>query len=326
VREALTVWNPFADELLGWWLESRIDGKVAAPIQPAWLRSGRQLARRYRELAKKHTACTKHRRPRENLAILTSCLKDVVSGGDLTGRQRGLLQHAVDSMVRRRGSPGSAEHRALRARQTRDAALPTHSAVAEVVGARLAGLPQELGMVDIAAVLRPVRAGECDTVGATTAVPVPLARLVRRATAAPMEELIDAGIVGSAEVLAELVPQVTARTFTATYPDPQLRTLMAATCRAFRARRSLLLLDLQHQVRISELPWIAATTAVRAAGDDARAEAAGTLASLGEAGVMRSSTSPCPTPTSQPSKATPTMRSRAARRLSPRRSDRYSPA
>ena len=40
--------------------------------------------------------------------------------------------------------------------------------------------------------------------------------------------------------------------------DPLLRQLYAAIYRAFRRRRSLLLLDLQSQVRIEELPWVAA--------------------------------------------------------------------
>jgi hypothetical protein len=55
-----------------------------------------------------------------------------------------------------------------------------------------------------------------------------------------VDELLDAGVLPSAEVLAELAPQLAARTSAAAYPNPALRTLMAATYRAFRARRSVL--------------------------------------------------------------------------------------
>src|SRR5690606_5868728 len=46
--------------------------------------------------------------------------------------------------------------------------------------------------------------------------------------------------------------------------DPLLRQLDAAIYRSFRRRRSLLLLDLQSQVRIEELPWVAAMEVFRA--------------------------------------------------------------
>jgi len=57
---------------------------------------------------------------------------------------------------------------------------------------------------------------------------------------------------------------------------------MAATYRAFRARRSQLLLDLQHQVRLTELPWVRALRPYRQVGDDTRREADAALRRLGE--------------------------------------------
>ncbi len=47
--------------------------------------------------------------------------------------------------------------------------------------------------------------------------------------------------------------------------DSALRSVYAATYRAFRQRRSLLLLNLQHQVQIEELPWVAAMERYRCA-------------------------------------------------------------
>jgi hypothetical protein len=69
--------------------------------------------------------------------------------------------------------------------------------------------------------------------------------------------------VPSAEVLAELVPQLVAVTTAEAHPDPALRTLAAAHHRAFAGRRSLLLLNLERQVRSEELPWVRAVAAHR---------------------------------------------------------------
>lgn len=57
------------------------------------------------------------------------------------------------------------------------------------------------------------------------------------------------------------------------YDDPALRSLMAATSVAFQKRRSVLLLDLTHQVRLHELPWVRAV-AVHRNGSKVAAEAA----------------------------------------------------
>jgi hypothetical protein len=143
---------------------------------PGWQERAGALLGRYEELAAAHTRCGKHRRPKENLTILRTAARDVADGRELPPRTRGMLRHAVDSMLARRGQPGSAEHTALRCAQAREATVPAHHQLASAAG----------------------------------------------------------------------------------YPDRASRTLMAATYRAFRSRRSLLLLDLQHQVRLAELPWVQA--------------------------------------------------------------------
>ncbi|GAA3913496.1 hypothetical protein [Actinoplanes auranticolor] len=284
MREAVTVWNPFADQMLALWLETRAGHAVAAVFPPGWEGRAGDLLDRYEALAAAHTRCGKHRRPKENLAILLAATRDITGGGRLTDRRRGMLRHAVDSTVARRGRPGSPEHAALRLVQVREAAIPAHHLLARVVVARLSGLDPEAGIRQVHEVCGPVTEAEADThpVPAGTPVPEPIRRVVRRAMAGRVDELLDAGVLPSAEVLAELVPQLAAETSAAAYSDPALRTLMAATYRAFRNRRSLLLVDLQHQVRLTELPWVRALRPHREAGDDTRREAHATLRRLGE--------------------------------------------
>ncbi|MFF8279794.1 hypothetical protein ACF05T_27420 [Streptomyces lateritius] len=286
-REALTVWNPFADDMLRHWLETTGTGRVldVAPDED-WYARGAALLTRRRTLAAEHTRCRKHRDPKENLGILIAALEESVARRPLDPRRLGLLRSAVEAMVRRRGVPGSPRHADLRRRQSAQAALPSHHALAGLAARRLAALPQESGAFDVGPPTAEVSAGESREtalpVGA--ALPASVRRVVEGTLSAPLATLVERGVVPSAEVLAELVPQLVAATTARSYPDGPLRTLMAAHHRAFGNRRSLLLLNLERQVRAEELPWVRAVTAFRSGPDGDRA-ALDALRELGEVAV-----------------------------------------
>ncbi|GAA2433733.1 hypothetical protein GCM10010191_54960 [Actinomadura vinacea] len=288
MNEALAVWNPFADELLAHWLETADPetGRVAVQEPDGWRVRGAALLVRYRALAAEHTLCGKHRGPKENLAILRSALEDVSEGGG-TPTRPGLLQHAVDAMVRRRGAPGTAGHAALRERQAADASRHTHHALAQVLLARLSEFPPEAGLpLPLPERLTgPVTADEARRatgLAAGAVMPASLRRTVEAATAAPIGTLVERGVVPSAEVMARLVPQLVAWTTAQAYADEPLRRLMAGLYRAFRNRRSLLLLNLEHQVQLGELPWVRAVHRHRVPGHGSVTGARTALVRLGE--------------------------------------------
>jgi hypothetical protein len=168
---------------------------------------------------------------------------------------------AVESMVARRGRPGSAGHGDLRRRQHVQAALPPTSAYAHLAADRLAAVPSDVGIENGAQFLGPVTPTEADATSLPPGSPMPRAvsRTVLRAQAGTLHELVARGVITSGELLATLVPQVTAQVVADRHDDPALRRLVAATYAAFRRRRTLLLVDLQRQVGADELPWIAAT-------------------------------------------------------------------
>ncbi|MFI9150921.1 hypothetical protein [Streptomyces sp. NPDC053367] len=290
-REALAVWQPFGDELLTHWLEvTGDDGWIRVPPAgpgSAWHAHCAALVARYRDLARDHTLCTKHRSPKENLGILRGALEDVVAGRELDARRLGLLRSALTSMVRRRGLPGSARHSALRRQQAAQAALPSHHALARLVHDRLAVLPAQGGIAEVGPFVGEVSEPEAARSGlpAGAAIPAALRRPVEIALSAPLGTLIERGIVPSAEVLATFVPQLVATATAQAHPDPALRTLAAAHYRAFRNRRSLLLLNLERQVRAEELPWVRAVAAHRVDGE-AGDVAAAALRQLGGLAVQ----------------------------------------
>jgi len=94
-----------------------------------------------------------------------------------------------------------------------------------------------------------------DRAGDPVVLPAALRRKVVRGLEAPLNELVDRGVVGSPEVIARMLPQVSAHVAASDLPDPALRRLDTKLYAAFRRRRSLLLLNLEHQVRLDELPW-----------------------------------------------------------------------
>ncbi|MCX5174764.1 hypothetical protein [Streptomyces virginiae] len=281
-REALTVWAPFEDDLLTHRLEA-----VSGTPGPHWHADGAALLLRYGSLAAEHTRCTKHLNPKSNTAILLRALEEELAGRALAPRLAGLLRVAVTSMVAKRGAPGSPRHTRLRHVQADQAALPSHHALAALVLRRISRLDPAGGTADVDTPLAPVDERESVETGLPVgaAVPTAIGNCVRAALSAPPEELVARGVVPSAEVLAELVPQLVATVTADQYADEPLRNLMAGTYCAFRNRRSLLLLNLQHQVRIEELPWLRAVSGHRHAAAGAQEQAEEALRRLGELAV-----------------------------------------
>ncbi|MBY8851889.1 hypothetical protein K7G98_27835, partial [Saccharothrix sp. MB29] len=83
-----------------------------------------------------------------------------------------------------------------------------------------------------------------------------------------MDELVRLGVITSGETLAVVLPQLTSRLLSAAIDDPVVAGLHEQTYTAFRRRRGLLLLNLEHQVRFTELPWVDALAPCRSPEPD----------------------------------------------------------
>lgn len=153
----------------------------------------------------------------------------------------------------------------LREKQAAPVAGPTFHEISKVLIPRLQSHPKDEGLDDVRVVAQPVRGDEAGkfNIPAGTAIPSSLERKLERCLRETVEVLVARGLITSGEVLARLLPQITAGLRAAGISDPSLRRLYAAIYRAFRRRRSLLLLSLESQVRIEELPWVAAVDSQR---------------------------------------------------------------
>ncbi|MGW3962717.1 hypothetical protein ACWED2_23055 [Amycolatopsis sp. NPDC005003] len=276
--ETLRVWHPLYDRLVALWAET-VDGELprltADGVTGGWpcrtwpegwgSRRAAWLAD-YAKASARHKASTAHLQPKSNFArlyrALTLCQ---FASARLTGRDVGWIRRALANTITKHGEPGSERRAALRAVQAVVAARPTHAELAAVLAGRLDAYPGDSGLPALEPVV------EADV------VPRQLVAKVARALEAPVEELVARGVITSGDVLAAVLPQITAQLMAANVEDERLAALYAQTYAAFRRRRGLLLLDLAHQVRLEELPWIRALEPFRARRPDVARAARQTL-------------------------------------------------
>ena len=152
-----------------------------------------------------------------------------------------------------------------RGKQREHVAAPLFHDIANVVVSRLAKWPLNEGLDDVSQIRFAIDAEESRVfrVPVNTSVPQSIRRKVERCWNETVAVLVDHGLISSGETLARILPQMTSGLQAAGLSDPSLRRLYAAIYRSFRQRRSLLLFDLEKQVQIEELPWVAAIEGFR---------------------------------------------------------------
>ncbi|MEH6350262.1 hypothetical protein [Pseudomonas sp. 3JA] len=193
----------------------------------------------------------------ELFALLEQCAGD---SNSLTGRQVGRVRQIVDDFVRKHGRPDSSAHREYRSTQREHVAAPGHHVIAKAVAMRMERYPANDGVADLTPLLEPITTEEANVFALTDGADLPQAirRRVERCRSGTIAELIEHGLITSGDTVARVLPAMSAEIRSSGFRDPSVGNLYAATYRVFRRRRSLLLLDLQSQVRLSELPWVAA--------------------------------------------------------------------
>jgi hypothetical protein len=293
MRQALGVRNPLYDRLVALWCET-VDGDLPR-LAPGGTITGGWPCRRWPagwhirreawlddyEQAVPEQVPGSRRARKSNFTRLQLGLEGCETGSrEMTRRDVGRIRRALAATITRHGAPGSPERTSLRAAQQQVLARPAHVDLARLVAARLGRFPAGGGIPSLDGITAPAAAGESAAVPEGEPVPAHLAAKAAWALEAPAEELVDRKIIGSAEVLAAVVPQVTAQVLAAGIQDPQLAGLYGQAYAAFRRRRTLLLLNLEHQVRFGELPWIAALQPYRAGGDDTARAARQSLAEV----------------------------------------------
>jgi hypothetical protein len=266
MREALDIWNPLFDRLLALWLETvegeiptLIDGKVVGgwpgnKTPSGWTQRRERWMNDYNEATSSHVLCGKHKHPKSNFGRLAKALQNLQPNtSPQSPRERGWVRRSMANAVAKRGLPNSEPWREVRQEQAQQLSLPTRIQLADKVCQGLADYPEEGGLASVAPFLEDIPGK----------LKHPLEQKLKMALEAPLEELVAQGVVGSAEVLAQVLPQLTSQVAAAGIEDARLRRVFSQVYSAFKRRRSLLLLNFESQVRLEELPWIKAIDKLR---------------------------------------------------------------
>ena len=258
-KESVNVWAPFHDRVVALFLETVEDTWPCRAFPAGWPSRSKKLVEEYAELRAAHTLCRKMDRPNQHYRqlrdLLAKCASDPAS---LTGKEVGRIRLILTQYQQKRGTPGSSLCQTARQKQSNDVATPTFHAVAVSVLPRLSALPQDEGVDDVDPLCGPITDRESNVKGvaAGTPLPLPVRRRIERCLNETVEVLVERGFITSGDTLARLLPQITSAIRAASFADPKLQWLYRAIYRAFRQRRSLLLLNLEKQVQMEELPWV----------------------------------------------------------------------
>lgn len=250
MKESLREWRPFYEELLELTRETYAEGWPFQDYPEGWAERATQACGRLQHRLEGACACHFPQRADSNLRRLATIVKRAsVAPEELTGRQVGLARVIIADSETRWGTLGSRQREErLQGREEAFSELSPEQAVPILLG-RLERLCPNLGISEPEVVLQPIEG---------QAVPEVLAEKVRQARQATPKELIEQGLVGSAEVMGSLVPQLTSRLIRQGYPELTTAVLIQRQYEAFRNRRSLLLLNMASQTNFTALPWVAA--------------------------------------------------------------------
>lgn len=269
-REALTVWQPFYDKVSELLAETQ-SGQPAWPFQTfpdGWRERAQSLREEYRQLRKQHRLC--HRRPKGNRRHLLEALQVAATDpGQLRARQVGMVARVLRDIEAHRGVPLRPECQVERERAREIILRPSPGDLKQVLLERLKDQPGDQGLIAPESWLHPTLPEEVASleIPAGEALPDKFRQLLTPCRIAPLGQLIEEGILPSADVLARVLPRLTGQLQARLFVEPALQRLYACLYRAFRRRRSLLLLNLEHQVRFHELPWVAALQSLPANPD-----------------------------------------------------------
>lgn len=285
MNEAINVWTPLYDRALSLFLET-VEGAVpelkqengelvraenGQPIAiggwpckhyPAdWTARANSLLKDYDNARKRQGLGKKHEKAKSNFARLRKYLTIACENtAALTARDVGSIRKILASHVTAHGAPGSERLQSTRSMQSQIASQPLHTDLARVLAERLQNQAEDEGVPEIQQFLQPISAEESQRTGVPSGTTLP-GSIIRKAlvcSEAPLHSLIEQRLILSSETMALILPMLTARIRATGVRDSDLARVFEYTYRAFRKRRSLLLLNLESQVRFDELPWISA--------------------------------------------------------------------
>jgi hypothetical protein len=291
-RDAELVWKPLRDRAIARWLET-VDGEVPHVVDGAVIggHPGRVFPEGWRAWVHalvsecRAVVSPKTARAQRVIELVEALARLATHPNALDARALGRVRREIAEFVTAYGVPGSERFLARRLADARAVVAPRHADLRRVLIARLRA---EADGIDLDRVGAPVAVDEAVAHRVPAGAQLPWYMLAKAARSwdAPIETLVERGLVPSAEVFARVLPQLTAHVRAQGLDDESGRRLYAAIYRAFRRRRGLLLVDYASQVRFHELPWVAAMENARS-NDKAQAVRASRVLARASGAALR---------------------------------------
>ena len=259
--EAIRVWESYRDKLIRHLLQHCSTGRgdeIRFTLEAHHAPAIAVLVNEYSDLRREFRRCQKPFR-KDSLAQIVRILEGFLKSQELGDQKRNRLEALVGRSVAKRGRPDSKKYAEYCDRQRKQNNILLFEDVSKIVIHRLGEYYVDGGIEDVATVSRCIDRDEVQgSAEVGKEIPHAILKKLRRAELASPEALVEKGIIKSGDSLAVVLPQITCSLGGREFDDSSLGLLYSAIYRAFRQRRSLLLLNYEHQVQLEELPWLEA--------------------------------------------------------------------
>jgi hypothetical protein len=249
---SLTIWIPLYDRLMD---------LLTARESREWTDTAASWTKDYDVADKSHMA----KRWLDADGAFQKCksvLESLLAGEPVSRRDEGYANLQTTRHTEKYGLGAARE--AYRDQQRHQAIALWHDALAELSLERLAGMSELDGISELELLLKPVSSGEArEGAPANAELPQTIKRKIGLARVGSVSELIEGGQITSPETLGAILPKLTSEVYSRAFPNAAIGAAYANIYRAFHQRRSLLLLNLESQVKLDELPWARALTTLR---------------------------------------------------------------
>ncbi len=255
--ETIRVWLPIYDACISHFIsafdldfscfeESKFTFAARLPEDTVFSESWREqlhaLLNDFEHKKTEHTLCRKPYKRNAMLRQIFQLADDFRKSEflyDFTFRCR--LEHLLSCFLQKYGLPSASRHQAFRVQQRQQIDTLLYKEVARKLVKALQVLDMNNGI---------------ENVSAFGDVPNYFDRKLKLSLSAPIDVLIEKKVITSGDILAELYPQITSHILSGAIEDSTARRLYSDLYKAFRDRRSLLLLNYESQIRSTEVPWI----------------------------------------------------------------------
>lgn len=275
--ETIKIWNPFYDKLVSLFLEivdkkdlkellknEGYDKELVAiedsneELSGEWLAKASNLLAEYSKLRVKHNLSSKPDRKREYLYKLRTFLSKAVDEKELSPKETESIKQILAKYIAKRGEPFTEGHKIIRDAQYLQVNKITNKESASKLIELLTEYKDEKGLTKQE--LDDTLASYDESTHDKSLIPNYFQRKIKKTMIGNLPKLLEEEIITSSELFGKYLPEYTSLVVRKAFSDKSIEQLYAKTYKSFRSRRSLLLLNLEKQVQISELPWVRVIT------------------------------------------------------------------